>query len=213
MLTEKQLKLFNDIVPKDFDLESICGKKVVDTLDTIDFNKILQKLKSINLASQKQLDYIKLLIQKSKLTENEIQEKFDFDLKKDTTREKADLVLTFLKKNIGIDDTLNVNIDISNYSIIKQTFDYIICNQQKNQYTMKLIIFKHLMVIDWDNKELSEIELLLSKLPYTFWIYKTFNGYHGYCMSNYFDYYKNDTLKLMKELNCDLMYISFVKKI
>ena len=73
--------------------------------------------------------------------------------------------------------------------------------------------FKNLLVIDWDNLSLNEIKEILKKeaSDLTFAIYQTYNGYHGYCISKQFDInYK--TLKFMKVLKCDPLYIQFCIK-
>ena len=73
--------------------------------------------------------------------------------------------------------------------------------------------FYDMMVIDWDNISLNEIKNLLKNDKHTWYIYKTYNGYHGYCMSKKWEHYKNDTLLFMQKMSCDPVYISFVKSV
>jgi hypothetical protein len=40
-------------------------------------------------------------------------------------------------------------------------------------------------------------------------IYKTFNGYHAYCVSKCYSHKNYRTLQLMYDLKCDEIYISF----
>lgn len=87
--------------------------------------------------------------------------------------------------------------------------------------TMDLLVFKNMCVIDWDiNKDYPTKELLLNHLlqflqtkNYTFLLYETFKGYHGYIVSHIIDYYNYNTIKLLQELECDPFYIGFTRKV
>lgn len=91
----------------------------------------------------------------------------------------------------------------------------------KNNKSIEILCFFKLLVLDYDlceeyntkEKLLNFITLLLEKEKETFLIYETCNGYHVYCVSNYFNYYKKDTLNYMKKLKCDTFYASFSSKV
>jgi hypothetical protein len=128
---------------------------------------------------------------------------------------------------------LNVplSIDLRNFEYIikEETDDYIIghqFNKQTKEKIMDIISFNSMMVLDYDIKKdndddndhdtkkqilLKYIIDKLSEYPYTFYIYETFNGYHVYCTSKFFDYKKHSTHTLMKKLGCDQFYIGFTR--
>ncbi len=128
---------------------------------------------------------------------------------------------------------LNVplSIDLRNFEYIikEETDDYIIghqFNKRTKEKIMDIISFNSMMVLDYDIKKdndddndhdtkkqilLKYIIDKLSEYPYTFYIYETFNGYHVYCTSKFFDYKKHSTHTLMKKLGCDQFYIGFTR--
>lgn len=93
--------------------------------------------------------------------------------------------------------------------------DYIIGEQihRDTGLSMKIICFKKLMILDYDDITIADLEEILHKFPYTFSIYKTHRGYHVYCLSKEFDYMLQDTLQLMFDMKCDRFYINFTKYI
>lgn len=105
-------------------------------------------------------------------------------------------------------DFIKIN---SHYKLQFEGTDFNICTQTATN--MKLIIFQNLLVLDWDTHDLDSIVSVLSQHPYTFWIYKTYNGFHGYCMSKQLYFKDKESIKLMKTLNCDKVYIAFSKVI
>ena len=98
------------------------------------------------------------------------------------------------------------------YIIEEETDDYFIGVQQNllKKTEMKLISFKNLMVLDYDNTTLDNIENILCNYPYTFLVYKTYSGYHVYNISEEFPR-SNSTLQLMHDMKCDYYYINFCK--
>jgi len=123
---------------------------------------------------------------------------------------------------------LNVplSIDLRNfeYIIIEETDHYIIghqFNKRTKEKIMDIISFNSMMMLDYDVKKgenplakqtlLKDIIDKLSEYPYTFYIYETFNGYHVYCTSKFFDYKNHSTHTLMKQLDCDQFYIDFTR--
>jgi hypothetical protein len=107
--------------------------------------------------------------------------------------------------------------------IIKEDFgNYLIGTQSniKRETQIDLICFKNLLVVDWDIKHgeskqelLENIKESIQKIPYTFYIYETFNGYHGYLISQTFLYSEWKTIELLNKLNCDPFYIGFTRKV
>ena len=95
--------------------------------------------------------------------------------------------------------------DFPHYKIVQQTYKY---NPDKK---LTVISFRDLLVCDWDNQTLTDIQAILSQFPYSFAIYKTYKGYHGYCTSDTFDHRAFSTHQLMHKLGCDPWYISFTK--
>lgn len=116
-----------------------------------------------------------------------------------------------------------------NKRVIEYTFETVSMNNddtdyfigiQSNKWTgkrYKVFGFKHVLVLDWDECELEEIKsrLMTNKtcrdLGLIFRIYKTYNGYHAYCTNKFFHYESFGLLQLMYRLQCDPMYISFVR--
>jgi hypothetical protein len=165
-------------------------------------------------ASEKQLNYLRHILESQK-TDLELftTKPFDELLHKDVTD-------IFAKVEIPI------NPHLENYKYIIDFEDtclnYIIGKQlhTKRNMEMDLICFKDFMIIDWDLPEnktkdefLTEIKEHLKLFPYTFYIYESFNGFHGYLMSKKFWFANWNTIKLLKQLNCDKFYIGFTRKV
>jgi hypothetical protein len=114
-----------------------------------------------------------------------------------------------------------LKISFKNLTYIQEieTEDYIIGRQIHNGFNvseknkvLKIICFKKLMMLDYDNIILTEIEKILNNYTnLTFLIYQTYNGYHVYCVSDEFNYTKQETLQLMFDMKCDRFYINFTK--
>ena len=165
-------------------------------------------------ASNKQLNYLKHIldsqsIQLSKFTNKDVNE-----------LNHKDIVEIFKILDIPMTPILN------NYKYIIEYEDsqlnYIIGRQLhlKKNTEMKLICFKDFVIIDWDipkdtNKKefLKELKIRLHNFPYTFYIYETYNGFHGYIMNQKMWFADWNTIKLLKELNCDEFYIGFTRKV
>jgi hypothetical protein len=97
------------------------------------------------------------------------------------------------------------------YDILNQTDDYIVARQHNARGSLLIMAFKQLLVCDWDNLTLEEVTEIIERSGLTFRIYKTYNGYHGYCTSKAFAHGSFATLQLMYQLKCDNWYISFTK--
>ena len=162
-------------------------------------------------ASEKQISYLQHILQSQNLHLSQLTSKTCDELL------HIDIIDIFSKLDIPI----TPNFSNLRYVINKETEDYII-GKQYNRDTntcLDILCFKNLMVLDWDLSSESKSDLLkkitdkLKTAPYTFYIYETFNGYHGYCVSKSFNHYNLDTLTIMKSLDCDRFYIGFTRKI
>ena len=189
-LTEKQEYLLSCVHTQfkyqDENLEEFCerviGKK--NNITNSDFNTLINKCKDTLPATKKQLEYIRLITNKP----------FEVNL----TRNQVSTIINKFKENMQIPVLPFIRIDLSDYKISYSCPHYLLCSQKKNMQTIKLLVFKYLLVLDWDNIDINYIKEMLKEEPYTFWIYKTKNGFHGYCMSKKFDNTENSTLNLMK---------------
>lgn len=165
-------------------------------------------------ASNKQLNYLKYILASENISLCTLTDKpLDDLLHQDMTEifKKLDTPITAILNNYIY------RIDFENKDL-----NYIIGTQIniKKKTQMKLICFKELMMIDWDTPKnmtkeslFEEIKTNLSKFPYTFHIYETHNGYHGYLMSKEMWFSDWRTIKLLKNLKCDEFYIGFTRKV
>ena len=115
---------------------------------------------------------------------------------------------------------INPCLDNIKYIIDQEFPDYIIGRQIKYNNTMKLICFTDLAIIDYDCKNgqskeslKNELVIYLQKFPYTFLLYETFNGYHAYIVSHKMLHCKHTTINILQDLNCDPIYIGYVRKV
>ena len=74
------------------------------------------------------------------------------------------------------------------------------------------------MILDWDvaieeskSDLLEKIKGYLKETKYTFLIYETTNGYHGYNISERCPFYNKEIYQEMYKLKCDPWYINFTK--
>lgn len=167
------------------------------------------------LATEKQINYLMHILECKNLKLHDVTHKNTNELTHN------DIKIIFQKLNVI--NFSNTDFKNKKYIIEKETSDYIIgkqiINKNNHKIIYNLICFKELMVLDWDIKDnmtkndlLKEIKEILSSVPYTFYVYETYNGYHAYCISHKFLYNNYNTLKLMKSLKCDDYYIGYVRK-
>lgn len=126
------------------------------------------------------------------------------------SQDECKLIIKVLKKN-GL--FMKTSINTRNYTLedIEIGDGYGIYNQHnlyKNS-NMNIIIFDNLMILDYDNITYDEVRNILGEVDETFMIYKTYNGYHAYCVSTAYGHKNYRTLQLMYDLKCDQVYISF----
>lgn len=165
-------------------------------------------------ASNKQLNYLNHILNSQDLKLS------DFTNKNVNELNHRDIVEIFKKLDIPITPILNNYKYIIEYEDSK--LNYIIGRQLhlKKNTEMKLICFKDFVIIDWDvprhqNKDdfLRELKQHLINFPYTFYIYETYNGFHGYIMNAKLWFADWNTIKLLKDLKCDEFYIGFTRKV
>lgn len=127
--------------------------------------------------------------------------------------EDSKLIIKKLKEN-GLFMSTSINVKNYTFKEIEKGDGYGIYNQHnlyKNS-NMYVIIFDKLMVLDYDNITYDEVFNILKNVDQTFLIYKTYNGYHAYCVSKRYDHKNYSSLQLMYDLKCDNIYINFCKK-
>lgn len=169
-----------------------------------------------NLASQKQLNYLTSILTSENINLNTLTNKNLDELT------HKDITLIFNKLHTPITPFLKntkyiIKKVINNNCIIGQQ----ITTNQTNQKVMDLIVFKNLCVIDWDTSDNYPTKKLLYEFlteflktqKYTFLLYETFKGYHGYIISHTFDFFDWNTVKLLQSLKCDPFYIGYTRKI
>ena len=170
-------------------------------------------------ATSKQINYISMIL------DAENQELSTFTNKTIDELLHKDIVEICAKIKVPV----TPHLDNLKYIVDKQTDDYIIGRQyRKNKKSyLDVFCFKNLMVLDWDIPKISnsnnihilkeellhKIKDILHTVPYTFYIYETFNGYHGYCVSQSFSSSDYKTWTLMRNLECDNFYIGFTKSV
>jgi hypothetical protein len=112
----------------------------------------------------------------------------------------------------GIFIPKKINFKLFEYNVKIDDPEYKLCTQRHNDGTsMEVIVFRRIMMLDWDDIDINTIERMLSTQPYTFYIYQTHRGYHGYCVSKYMIHTDLSNLSLMSLLKCDPVYISFCR--
>jgi len=189
-------------------------KKELTQLAPQDMTKIIKYVNNNTSASRKQRDFLDEVFCYLEIDGSEFclaECKMDMH---NLTRSQVNAVFQQLKEKYSVfvpqkirlqNYTLSVIQAFPDYKIIQQTYKY---NPDKK---LTVISFRDLLVCDWDNQTLQDIQATLSLFPYSFVIYKTYKGYHGYCTSDTFDHRAFSTHQLMHKLGCDPWYISFTK--
>ena len=194
-------------------------------------------------ASDKQINYIKYLLSTYEKIEDELKQldcindlisncirdaKITYE---NITKEEAYHLIKELKTRYNLVDTrFEKQFDSNCIAIAKNNYYELGWQTHEDKPPLFYFSFYNVMMIDWDELTLSEIEEIITKYnednasstsknidsnirnePLTFAIYQTHNGYHGYCVSKPFavDF---KTMKLMKTLRCDPLYIQHCMK-
>lgn len=165
-----------------------------------------------NKATNKQINYLESILISENITLNTLTDKNITELT------HKDITLIFKK----LDTPITPFLQNTKYIIKKKINSHCFIGQQiTHKKVMDLIVFTNLCVIDWDISDLYPTKTILLEFlkeflktfEYTFFLYETFKGYHGYIMNHTFDYYHRNTVKLLQSLKCDPFYIGFTRKI
>ena len=214
MITKKQELLLNDILISYNDYYNTClcldeflntmVQKTLSDLIYWDVSTIVKLSKNFSKPSSQQLLFF----------HNVVAFTNDKEIRKIDTPVDIENAIIDIQNNHS-DFFLPKAIRFSSYSYVPSIIedDYIIGNQihkYNSTHNLKIISFNNMMVIDWDGTPIETVRDIVSNTPYTFRIYKTYNGFHGYCTSQPFYFHDLQTLQVMKELKCDEIYMSFV---
>jgi hypothetical protein len=209
MISQSQIDTIKKIFIKQSeynDLDLFCKSitnKLLCELDHGDVNKIIECseiTKNMKMYLLEIFDYLEY-------------NKEELIYKKLTYKEFKAILKKFKEDYPDIFFPMNLNLKYLRYKTLSSNDDFKILDQYniKTNNTINLISFKNVLICDWDDVSLEYILSILENEMYSFYIYKTFKGYHGYCTSEYFDHTKFSTFQLMNRLGCDPWYISFTK--
>lgn len=199
--------LFNRLGSK-LSFEEYLNKKFnVENVDLITYKKYYQITiyieKKIKL-NDEELNHIKEHFTIEQL--NDIIDVYDYN----------DIRLYDIRKLIKTNSDLNLlsmiqdrsNIPMNKTKVLKHTVDYEY-GIQESKYClnneMYYLKYFDIMMLDYDNKSLEEIYLLLDK-RFSYRIYKTFKGYHVFIVSNRINYNEQIQLVITSLFKADTMY-------
>jgi hypothetical protein len=230
VITNKQISLVKDLHKQymtntgetlsieDY-LMRITNLKGFDELTHKDVNKLVEDCNKHCKVSDDQNHYLdnilQLLCETLGKTREECQlelvEKCEIEDMKSLTKFQFSRVLSYVESSYDVFLPNRVNWSNYRYNALEQTDEYIIGDQLNfsRHRVMKIISFKRLLVLDWDNTDLQTVLQILRTVPYKFSVYQTYNGYHAYCTSHFFPHDDLKTLQVMKKLQCDIVYITF----
>jgi hypothetical protein len=168
-----------------------------------------------NKATVKQLNYLQSILKTDNINLNTLTNK---SLKELTHKD----ITSIFKK---LDTPITPFLQNTKYVIKKEINKHCFIGQQikinPTKTVMDLIVFDNMCVIDWDVSDefptkpllLEFLKKFLKTFEYSFLLYETFKGYHGYIVSHTFDFYSRNTVKLLQSLKCDPFYIGFTRKV
>lgn len=212
------LKLYQQVSPDHFtNLDQFCRTVANKTLTHIfpkDLSKMIKYTNEHTLASRNQLEFLNEIFRYLNINGKEFcMKQFNLDID-NLTKSQVNYVIERIKANYDVFVPQKIRIHNYALSVLQAHLDYKIL-QQTYKYNsdkkLTVISFRNLLVCDWDNQTLTDIQATLAQFPYNFAIYKTYKGYHGYCTSRTFDHRAFSTHQLMYKLGCDPWYISFTK--
>lgn len=159
--------------------------------------------------SGKQIEYLKSLFPNCLMLVNRVIE-WPVSHLKNISKKDLGVVIEYFR-NLGCFIPIRINKDLYILEEIECRNEVVLYKQinTHKQTDMKVVLMERVLMIDWDDIPLIEIKRHLVQFPqYTFIIYETFKGFHGYCVSHFF---KNSikTCQLMKDLKCDSLYIEY----
>jgi hypothetical protein len=207
-LTDKQQRLVKKIYEDTKGEETfhefiklVCGKNI-DELVNNDITTIIKYSTRKKCPTEKQKDMLRNLCMYLNIEVPTILTMKDFEETLEIFRQKYDVFLPYY-----------INTSTVTYTIHNKAEKYFVGTQHRNtsQQDMKVIVFKDIVMLDYDNVSLEAILRIITSFPYTFSVYRTTRGYHVYVMSTSFNLQDIATHQLMYKMGCDKWYISFTK--
>jgi hypothetical protein len=207
-LTEKQKRLVEKIYEntdthktlQEF-IEMVCGKSIDDLIND-DINKLIKFTKKNESPSERQKQMLR-----------ELCVYLDIETPTALTMKEFQDTLELLRNKYDIFIPYYINTSRITYTIQTKMNNYFIGTQHyiERAQDMKVIGFKDIVMVDYDNITLDEVLNKITPFPYTFWVYETTKGYHVYVMSKHFNLQDIATRQEMYKMGCDKWYISFTK--
>lgn len=192
----------------------ITNRLKIDT-DGITRKQAYELIENYNKNTKLDLDEIEHI--KKIMTIDEINE----TLKDNVITDYNELTTGSLKKLLENNINLSFSKILKKYTPVRENIPIIyskdheigISKERKNVNNF-IIYFKFydIMLLDYDNIEYDELIRRLSKYPkFLYKIYKTFNGYHVFIVSNKIEYNNEIAIDIAKLLECDPWYIVYFK--
>lgn len=210
-LTDKQKRLVEKIY-KDTETEKtyqefikmVCNKSVSE-LAKDDISTLIKYSKKDKSPTERQKQMLKNLCVY-----------LDIETPTILTMKKFEDTLKMLENRYDVFIPYYINTSRITYTIQTKMNNYFIGTQhhikdELVQQDMKVIVFKDIVMVDYDNITLDEVLKKITPFPYTFWVYQTTRGFHVYVMNKLFNLQDIATHQLMYKMGCDKWYISFTK--
>lgn len=193
--------------------------RALEELGVTDFSNI-NKIKALTLIEdlnkKKKLSEEQIIFLKKNITLEEINE-----IIRDTRFENYEELTTYEFKKICKSIKFSFNNIILNY-IPKRinlpliySFDHEVGVSQERSGLSNYIYyikFYELLILDFDHISYEEVLKRLSPLKkLLFRIYKTFNGYHAFCISDKISYNSEEAVSIARIAECDPWYIIYFK--
>ena len=170
-------------------------------------DKLHTKLKIINFGNEIGIKNLSILLNKKINSIN------------DLTRKDYNNII--FNPNINFNHCLdNLHLIFKKEKIIERYLDYEYGEQDTEiceNNTMKFLKFYDFLMLDYDNINENQLDNILTNSElnlenHLFYIYKTFNGFHLFYMTETLLHNKKETAFFMKMMNCDSWYIIYSYK-
>lgn len=193
--------------------------KALEELGITDFtniNKITALTLIEDLNKKKKLNEEQLTFLKNNISISEINEV----LNENKTKDYEELTMYEFKKICkSIKFSFNniiVNYIPKRYNLpLIYSFDHEVGVSQERANLSNYIYyikFYEMLILDFDKITFEEVTERLKPLnKLLFRIYKTFNGYHAFCISDKISYNSNEAIEIARITNCDPWYIIYFK--
>lgn len=222
LLSPRQYKLlmnlYQQVYPDHFTtLEEFCctvANKTLNQIKPTDLTKIIKYTNDNVSMTSKQREFLDEIFRYLGIDGPEFcRSQCSMDIST-LTKSQVNTIIDKIKSRYNVFVPQQIRVQNYTFSVVHEHPDYKILQQTYKYNPLKqltVISFRDLLVCDWDNQTLTDIQTILKEFPYSFAIYKTYKGYHGYCISDTFDHRAFSTHQLMHKLGCDPWYISFTK--